>query len=150
VLAAVWVAFAAPGWSVPAGAAQDEVPEAPSRVVVVVSKQNPVTSLTLNELRRIFLRKMGQWSHGGKITVFERPLKSKVRAAFVRSVYGKKPEAFQEYWMNLSLTRGIKAPKVLRSPKLVRAYLNRVKGGVGYLYEDEVDDSVKVVEVRRD
>ncbi len=119
------------------------------RIVVVVSTKNPIKTLTPAELARIYLRKKIQWPNGESITVYERPVKTDVRQQFSMKVLDKKPEALREYWMNLTLTRGLKPPKVLRSPKLVRRYLARVKGGIGYLYEDEVDETVKVVQIVR-
>lgn len=124
-----------------------DAPRQERRMVVVVSTKNPVTSLTSAELARVYLRKKTQWSNGESITVYERPVKTELRQAFSKTVLGKTPEAMREYWMNLTLTRGLKPPKVLRSAKLVRRYLTRVKGGIGYLYEDEIDETVKVVQI---
>lgn len=53
----------------------------------------------------------------------------------------------KQHWMNLKLTRGVKSPKVLRSAKLVKRYLKRVRGGIGYIYAHEVDESVKIVKI---
>lgn len=124
-------------------------PAKPPRIVVVVSKKNPVESLTSAELARIFLRTTNYWSNGSSITVFERPIKEKIRQRFSEQVLRKKPEALREYWMNIELTKGVRPPKVLRSQKLVKRYLERVKGGIAYLYEHEIDDTVKVVEIRQ-
>jgi hypothetical protein len=41
----------------------------------------------------------------------------------------------------------MKPPKVLRSARLVKEYLQRVRGGIGYIHESEVDESVKVVKI---
>jgi len=119
------------------------------QIVVVVSTKNPIQSLTPAELARIYLRKKIQWPNGVSISVYERPAKTAIRRQFSMQVLDKKPEALREYWMNLRFTRGLKPPKVLRSPKLVRRYLARVKGGIGYLYEDEVDETVKVIQIVR-
>jgi len=119
------------------------------RIVVVVSIKNPIKTLTLAQLGRVFLRKQTQWPNGWAITVFSRPMKEPVRQQFSQEVFRKKPETLREYWLNLKLTRGLKPPKVLRSAKLVKRYLERVKGGVGYIYEDEVDETVRVVGITK-
>jgi len=119
----------------------------PERIVVVVARSNPVETLKLVQLRRIFLRQVTRWPNGSAITVFERPASSRVRREFCRKIFGKEPAEFEQYWMNLQLTRGLRPPKVLRTPTLVKRYLARVKGGIAYLYESEVDDSVKVIRV---
>jgi hypothetical protein len=117
------------------------------RIVVVVSKKNPIDSLTTDELARILLRKTDQWPNGWMITLYERPAKHDIRIRFSNKVLHKNPSALNEYWMNLQLTKGLQPPKVLRSAKLLKRYLARVKGGVGYMYEEELDDSVKAVKL---
>jgi ABC-type phosphate transport system substrate-binding protein len=129
--------------------AKSDVSAGERRIVVVVSTKNAIESMTLAELGRIYLRKTTVWPDGVAITVFERPVGNRIRQDFSRKVLQKTPEALREYWMNLQLTRGLSPPKVLRSPNLVKRYLSRVKGGIAYLYEDEIDDTVKVVEISR-
>ncbi len=123
------------------------------RIAVVVHSSNPVESLTEGELERIFLRKSLKWDHGETITVFERPAETTIRNQFSRHVLHKTPSELVEYWLNLKLTRGLSAPKVTRSPRLLKLLLKRKRGGIGYLYEGDVDDTVKVIttlEVRAD
>lgn len=118
-----------------------------TRIVVVVSTKNPFNSIRLAELARIYLRKKIQWPNGESITAYDRPAGNRIRQEFSQKILGKSPKDLREYWMNLQLTRGLKPPKVLRSAKLVKRYLTRVKGGIGYLYEDEIDDTVKVLQI---
>ena len=47
--------------------------------------------------------------------------------------------------MNLELTRGMRPPQVSRTASLLKLYLDREKGGVGYAYEEEVDSTLKIV-----
>lgn len=132
----------------PADESQDS--EKKRNVVVVVSKKNPVESIDMRDLSRIFLRQRLHWSNGWAITVFERSTETSIRTEFSLRVFGKTPAELHEYWLNLQLTRGLKAPKVCRSARLVGQYLSRVKGGIGYIYDDEVDDTVKVVPITED
>lgn len=120
----------------------------PLRIVVVVSNKNPLESLKRDELRRIFLRKKTQWKSGSSITVYERSVDHEIRQEFSKRIFEQKPSELKEYWMNLQLTRGLKPPKVLRSAKLVKRYLQRVRGGISYLYLKELDDTVKVIEIK--
>ena len=117
----------------------------PTQIVIVVAKENPVDSVNKRDLKRIFLRQKTKWPNGSNITVYERHTKNPIRKEFSQRVLGKKPNELKEYWLNLKLTRAMKAPKVCRSDKLLRRYLERVKGGIGYMYLHEIDDKVKVV-----
>ena len=64
---------------------------APRRIAVVVSRQNAINSLTLAELRRVFLRQKTQWANGWQITVYERSSENPIRERFSRTFLGKTP-----------------------------------------------------------
>ncbi|MFQ5589818.1 MAG: hypothetical protein ACE5HE_01520 [Phycisphaerae bacterium] len=116
-----------------------------AKIAVVVGTRNEVKALSLQELRRIFLRQKTFWPDKSPLTVYERHTENPIRRQFSKAVLGKTPGELREYWLNLKLTRGIKAPETCRSARLVKAYLARVKGGIGYMYEDEADDTVRIV-----
>jgi ABC-type phosphate transport system substrate-binding protein len=120
---------------------------APRRILVVVSAANPMASLTAARMRRIFLREVTVWGNGSPITVFERPADHPIREAFSSAVLGKTPAQLSEYWLSLALTRGLEPPKVCRTSALLRQYFERVKGGIGYVWEDEIESGM--VEVAR-
>ncbi len=121
--------------------------KARKRIAVVVSSKNPVDKLNETQLRRIFLRQKTVWPNQWPITVYERHTRNPIRSLFSIAVLGKTPEQLREYWLNLKLTRGLKAPKACRSARLVKEYLSRVKGGIGYIEERDTDDTVKVVSI---
>ncbi len=124
-------------------------PRKPARIVVVLSTKNPSASLTTADLARIFLGKKTQWSNGWSITVYARPVKENRRQSLSHKSLQQKPAELHEYWMNLERIKGITPPKVLRSTKLVERYLERVKSEIAYLYEHEIDDTVKVIESKK-
>jgi ABC-type phosphate transport system substrate-binding protein len=117
------------------------------RILVVVSAANPMKSLTAARMRRIFLRELTVWDDGSPITVFERPTDHPIRGAFSSAVLGKTPTQLSEYWLGLALTRGLEPPKVCRTSALLRQYFERVKGGIGYVWEEEIESGM--VEVAR-
>lgn len=106
---------------------------------------NPSKLLTVAQVRRIFLREVTVWSNGDPITVFERSVDHPIRAEFSSAVIGKTPAQLSEYWLGVALTRGLDPPKVCRTPTLLRQYLERVKGGIGYVYEGELESGMTIV-----
>ena len=155
ILGAAWLVFglAVTSFAYPdskAGSVASEPDEEQPTFIVVVAPDNPVVSVTLAELQRIFLRKTTRWDDGEAITVYQRSVEDPIRAVFSQRVLGKESAELNEYWMNLALTRGIKPPKVLRSATLVKQYLKRVRGGIGYILADEVDDTVKVLTIKKE
>jgi ABC-type phosphate transport system substrate-binding protein len=114
----------------------------PRHILVVVSAANRIEPLPAGRMRRIFLREVTVWSNGWPITVFERPTDHPIRAAFSSSVLGKTPAQLSEYWLSVALTRGLEPPKVCRTSALLRQYFERVKGGIGYVWEDEMESGM--------
>jgi ABC-type phosphate transport system substrate-binding protein len=135
------VAFCA--WSVTAHARTP--PTGPRAILVVVSSANPTAPLTVAQLRRIFLREVTIWSNGWPISVFERSTDHQIRTTFSLTVLGKTPAQLSEYWLGLALTRGLDPPKLCRTSSLLQQYLERVKGGIGYVYEDELETGMTIV-----
>lgn len=117
------------------------------RIAVVVNRQNPVDSLTVSSLRLIYLRQQTKWPNGWPIAVFERHSENTIRADFARLVLGMATPEVAEYWLNLQLTRGLQPPQVCRSARLVKEHLARTRGGIGYLFESELDVGVKRVRI---
>ena len=128
-----------------AGAWTDEAAAKPKRIAVVVHPSNPIKSLKADELRRVFLREDTKWPNKWLITVLERDSADPIREQFSVRVLGRKPGELRDHWLKLKVTRGLEPPKMCRSALLLKRYLARVEGAVGYLYEDEVDASVKVI-----
>jgi ABC-type phosphate transport system substrate-binding protein len=139
--AVLLVALAA--WASPAHA--QPAPTGPRHILVVVSAANQTKPLSIAQLRRIFLREETVWSNGWPITVFERSTDNPIRATFSMAVVGKTPGQLSEYWLGLALTRGLDPPKVCRTSTLLRQYLERVKGGIGYVHEDELESGMTIV-----
>jgi len=117
----------------------------PRTILVVISSANQREPLTLAQVRRIFLKEVTVWSNGWPITVFERSTDHPIRAIFSSAVIGRTPAQLSEYWLGLALTRGLDPPKVCRTSTLLRQYLERVKGGIGYVYEDELESGMTIV-----
>ena len=117
----------------------------PQQILVVVSTANPVESLDLARVRRIFLREQTTWAQGWPIATFLRSSENPIRADFSVAVLGKEPGQMAEYWLNLQLTRGLDPPKICRTSSLMKQYLDRLKGAIGYVYEVELMDGMKVV-----
>lgn len=121
------------------------VDSASREILVVVSSINPIETLDLPHLRRIFLREQTVWPNGWPITVFERSSEEALRSDFTSALFGKTPEQLTDYWLNLSMTRGIDPPKVCRTVAMLKQYFDRMKGAIGYLSEGELAPSMKVV-----
>jgi len=114
-------------------------------ILVVVNTDSPATTLTGSEVRRIFLRKRLKWDDDLPIQVFERHSAEPIRREFARGVTGMSLSEQHEHWMELKVIDGLEAPRVMSSAMIMKHYLKSVRGGIGYLYPDELDDGLRVV-----
>ena len=57
--------------------------------VIVVNKANPVKSLTVTELRRIFMKQARMWPHAESVVPVDWDATSEIRQAFSRQVLNR-------------------------------------------------------------
>jgi len=115
--------------------------------VVVVNPGVKVSNITKDDLKRIYQKEKTEWAGDGTIIPFDQSASSLVRVAFSKNVLGSTVAEVQNFWINKKMTGGVSGPKVFRSPTLVKKFVARTPGAIGYLAADQVDDTVKVVQV---
>jgi hypothetical protein len=49
--------------------------------------------------------------------------------------------------MQETMTGNAKPPVSLESSQTVKKYINKIEGGIAYIYEDEIDETVKVIRI---
>lgn len=115
--------------------------------VVIVNKENPVTSLAVPELRRIFTKQQRMWPHAESIVPIDWDATSEVRQEFCRRVLGRSVREMAEFWVQQSITQGLSPPSTQKSARAVLRFVANVSGAISYVPPHEVDDSVKTVKV---
>jgi ABC-type phosphate transport system substrate-binding protein len=112
-------------------------------IVVVVNKSNPVDSLTLRQLARIYSGEVTEWPNGEPITVLNRPIFSDVRQRFYRFVLNAPPT--QKFFQT-----GSPIPfETLRvdTEGSIARFAARDKSVIGYCYVSCANTSVKVLQI---
>lgn len=115
--------------------------------VVIVNKANPVKTLTVVELRRIFMKQTRMWSHADSIVPVDWDATSPHREAFSRQVLGRSVREMGDYWVQQSVTQGLAPPSTQRSARALLRFIASVSGAIGYVPPGDVDDTVSVVKV---
>ena len=118
-------------------------------LAVVVGRSSPVTAVSLDDLRDIYLRRRRVWPDGVPAAPINLPPDNPLRARFSRRVLGRSPADLLSYW-NARYFEGITPPLILQTPAAVRAYLQRQPEAIAYLPLDDVDDSLRVLLELRD
>lgn len=117
------------------------------RMVLITNLENPDDEISKGELGRIYLKQKRYWLNGERCVPIDQSGTSEIRKSFYQTVLNKDLYEMKRYWMRETMTGNAKPPVTLDYPSTVKRYVRKIKGGVGYIYEDEVDDSVKVLHV---
>lgn len=117
-------------------------------LAIIVNSRNPVSNLTLWQLRQIFLGERQWWDNGRRVVLGAFPSGSVERQTVLRVVYDMNDRDFDKYFL-WGMFRGefVTSPTVLRTPKDVRRFVARTPGAVAYLRASDLDSSVKVVRI---
>jgi ABC-type phosphate transport system substrate-binding protein len=115
--------------------------------VVVVNKANPVKTLTVVDLRRIFLKQSRMWPHAEPMVPVDWDSTSEVRQVFSKSILNRSVREMAEYWVQQSMTQGLTPPSTQRSSRAVLRFVANVPGAISYVLPAEVDETVSVVKV---
>jgi ABC-type phosphate transport system substrate-binding protein len=132
--------------------APEEQPKAPPKrrtaVAIVVNKENPVSDISLAELKDIFLGVRQSWNGGDRIVTVGREEGSKEREIVLDKIYNMSGTQLKQYW-TAKVIRGnnVNPPKTFPSDELIKQLVQRVPNAVGYIRADQADDTVKVLKV---
>ena len=115
---------------------------------IVVNSANPVSSLSRNELARLFLKKTIAWQSGGEVRPVDLAEDSDVRQAFSKEILGKDVSAVKGYWQQLIFTgRGV-PPIEKQSEAAVLAFVAAERYAIGYVSTTaSLGSDVRVVHV---
>jgi phosphate transport system substrate-binding protein len=117
-------------------------------LAIVVNRSNPVDSLSLAELRAIFLSSHSHWTNERRITLVMREPGEPERKTIVHDVCGMNENQLKTHVLHGLFTGEILvSPKVLATASGVRKFIFNVPGAIGYLRISDVDDSVKVIRI---
>lgn len=114
-------------------------------LAVVVNKQNPVSSLSQNELRPLFQTTKKTWDSGQEAIPINLLEDSPLRAEFDQVVLGLDQERVARYWTDRKVRGGARPPVRVPTTAAVLKAVATKPGAVGYVRLSEVNASVKVV-----
>jgi hypothetical protein len=121
-----------------AGAFEARAAEPPPPLMVVVNERNTLKTITREELRNVYLGKLGFWSDNTKVVAFDRPVDREAGQSFYRDILKMVPARFRHHWQSQQLSgRGI-APEPVAGVDDVIARVAAVPGGIAYLHTSEV------------
>lgn len=124
------------------GVARATEPATPG--VVLIVHPSRTDHVSVEELRRIYLRQRRFWQDGDPVLPVNREYGSETRKAFERAVFGALKVPLSRYW-NEQYFLGILPPATLASDAAVRQYVAARPNAIGYIDARDLDDSVRVL-----
>jgi len=116
-----------------------------SEVVVIVNLENPVQSMTPQEISDFFLGRSRVFSSGIAAEIYEQPRDAQTRQEFFHLINGMSLKMLNAYWARLQFSGEVQPPLSLSDSKAVLAAVRKSKGGLGYIDASVLDNSVKVI-----
>jgi len=120
----------------------------PARAVeplaVITAATNPLDTLSLDDLKLIYLRKIQMDSEGNRWIPLNLPVTDPLRRSFSLTLFSMLPEEQQDYW-NVQYFNGITPPKVMASEEAILRFVASTIGSIGYVRKQKVDSRVKVL-----
>lgn len=121
------------------------LPAAAGDLVVVAGAHSPVNRLSREQVADIYLGRVTTLPGGTGAMPLDLPASSPEREAFYNQIAGKSAAQVKAYWAKMSFTGKGVPPKQLSSSADIKKFAGNKPGAIGYLEEDAVDGSVKVL-----
>ncbi len=112
---------------------------------VVVAHPDVDTTLSRQDVERIFLAKAKTLPDGAAAAPVNQQEGSAIRVAFDSQVVGKSESQMKSYWAKLIFTGKAVPLKVVSGDKEVLAFVASQPGAIGYVDAASTDDSVRVL-----
>lgn len=116
-----------------------------AEVAVIVHPSASVTSMTEDDVSRIFLGKSNSFPGGGAAVPVNQDESSAARTKFNEAVCKKNASQYKAYWSQLVFTGKGTLPKDAGGDAAVKALVAANPTMIGYVDSSAVDSSVKVV-----
>jgi ABC-type phosphate transport system substrate-binding protein len=115
--------------------------------VVIVNQNNPVTSLSRQQVSDIFMKQLRQWPAGGDVHPVDQPANAAVRDVFSRAVHNKPASAVASWWGQQMFSGRAVPPPQRPNDRAVNAFVRDDAQGIGYVNPGTTEAGVKILHV---
>ena len=116
-------------------------------VVVVVSQQNPLTSLSRAQLADIHLGRLNRFPHGGTVVPIDQREGTEVRNAFYSDYLGQSPAQIKAHWSKLIFTGRGQPPRSVEDGAAMVEFIAENPRAIGYIDPDQVNSDLRIVSI---
>ncbi len=116
---------------------------------LIVNAANAVTTLSHDDVNRIFLKKTTKWPNDQPVLPVDLPATAAARQAFSKDVLRRVPYEVAAYWNQAIFSGRALPPPTKSSDSEVLAYVRDNPNAIGYVAADtKIGESVKVLTLR--
>jgi len=119
---------------------------AAQEVIVIANPNVPVSSLTGDEVKDIFLAKKTQWDNGRKIN-FVTLKNCDTHREFLKQYLQKSSSQFERYFRTLVFTGKGSIPKAFDTEEQLVGFVSGTDGAIGYVSSGTATGSTKVLTI---
>src|SRR5882672_469105 len=117
-------------------------------VAIVVNSTNPVSNLTLSELRKIYFGDRQYWKGNLPVLVLMRSHGAHERGVVLRVVFEMTEETYTKYWVAKVMRAEVSDPPAsLYSFGMLQEGVRGNPGAIGYVNANEVRSGVKILRI---
>jgi ABC-type phosphate transport system substrate-binding protein len=121
--------------------------EESQQFLVIVHPSSSISSISTEDLSKLFLKKKFKWPDGTGARPVDLPATSEIRKAFSKSVHGKGANTIEASWQRKIFTgRAVPPPKKASSADVV-FYVRDHPGAVGYIHPSTTPEGCKVLTI---
>lgn len=113
---------------------------------IIVNPANPATSISKEDLSRIFLKQSTKFREGRGASPIDLPVNSPVRESFSKSVLGKPASAVDAFWQQ-QIFSGRDIPPSQKSESAAISYVRSNENGIAYVSAGADTKGLKVITV---
>ncbi|KAA3623522.1 MAG: phosphate ABC transporter substrate-binding protein [Proteobacteria bacterium] len=114
-------------------------------VVVIVSRESLIESLTRTELTDVFLGRITHFPNGERLVPLDQAEASPAHDSFYREYLDKSPAQIKAHWTKLIFTGRGQPPRSATNDDEVIDVVATNPGTIGYIDSGNVDERVRVI-----
>jgi hypothetical protein len=117
-------------------------------IAVVVHPDTPVNSLTLAEVRKVFLGERQYWNASLPVVLLIRAPVARERNVVLRTIYQMSEAQFKQYWIaKIFRAEAASAPKVVYSNDMANELVSAIPGAIAFIDAHDVRPGTKIIRV---
>jgi ABC-type phosphate transport system substrate-binding protein len=116
-------------------------------IVVIVSPENKIDQISMEDLKRIYLKERKDWGNGLQIAPIDLGESDPVRHRFIQVVLKRSVVNMKYYWIEQIFSGKGTPPLAFRDDKEVKAYVASNPEAIGYIRAKNLDETVKAIHI---